>query len=141
MYIEVGGLDDLIEGLDNIMDLPEDVQREMLDAEADVVVRAQKEEIESLKLVDSGQLKASIAREHEVKLLNSGGMGMHMDIYPQGTREDGTRNAEVGFIHEYGAPKRHIKASAWMRNANEKCAEKAVEAAVDVYEKFLQKSL
>lgn len=138
MKLEIEGLDELIGGLENIMDLPRTVQRDMLNAEADIVVRAQKEEIESLGLVDSGQLKASIARERDIK---TDRLGVCMDIYPQGTRADGIRNAEVGFIHEYGAPQKKIKASGWMKKANEKCADEAVEAAADVYEKFLQDNL
>ncbi|MCM1026523.1 MAG: hypothetical protein NC432_08790 [Roseburia sp.] len=138
MKLEIEGLDELIGGLENIMDLPRTVQRDMLNAEADVVVRAQKKKIDELGLVDSGQLKASIARERDIK---TDRIGVCMDIRPQGYRADGISNAEVGFVHEYGAPKRHIKASSWMRKANEECADEAVKAAADVYEKFLQDNL
>lgn len=138
--VEMDGLSELMESLENIMDLPDDVQLDMLNAEADVVVEAQKKEIENLGLEDTGQLKQSIARTAKLQTNKTDGMGRYLDIYPQGTREDGVRNAEVGFIHEFGAPHRNIRASGWMETANEKCATEAVEAAEEVYNKFLEKN-
>lgn len=46
--------------------------------------------------------------------------------------------AEVAFIHEYGAPKRGIPAKAWMQQANEGCANAVVEAELTVYDRFLK---
>lgn len=134
--LTIEGLDDLMDDLDSIMDLPDAVQDAMLNAEADVVVRAQKEQIRALKLVDTGQLEASIARN--VKVETGSGMSRYLDVYPQGDRREGGRNAEVGFIHEFGAPKRHIRASGWVSAANEKCAPETTEAAYDVYDDFLK---
>lgn len=133
--IEVGGLEGLEDALGRITDIPEAVIMDMLHAEADVVVKAQKEQIDSLGLRDTGQLRESIARSG-----STGGGRPYLDIYPQGTREDGRRNAEVGFIHEFGAPGRHIRASGWMESANEKCAEEAVEAAAEVYNQLLDRN-
>lgn len=138
MRLEVDGLDGLCADLEKVMELPERIQLDMLNAEADVIVEAQKAEIESLGLVDTGQLKKSIARTDKVKA--DGGLGKCMDIYPQGTREDGVRNAEVGFIYEYGAKEKKIKAYHWMKTANEKSAGEAVEAAAGVYDDFLKKN-
>lgn len=132
--MEIEGLDDLIGDLDKIADLPEEVQMEMLHAEADVVVKAQKEMIDSLDLRDTGQLRDSIARK------KGSGAGVSLDIFPQGIRDDGIRNAEVGFIHEFGAPVRHIKASGWMERANEECADEAAGHAEEVYDQFLKKN-
>lgn len=139
MRLETEGLDELIADLEKVMDLPEQVKDDMLNAEADVVVQAQKEEIESLGLVDTGQLRDSITRNRKVSV-SKNGIGKYLDIYPQGTRENGVRNAEVGFILEYGAPKKEIKEYHWMRSANEKSTEAAVEAAAGVYDKFLKKN-
>lgn len=133
------GLAEFMDDLKNVMDLPEEVQLEMLNAEADVVVEAQKREIESLGLEDTGQMKKSIARTAKLQSSKTG-IGKYLDVYPQGTREDGVRNAEIGFIHEFGAPKRHIRASGWMEKANEKCATEAVGAAEEVYDNFLKKN-
>ena len=75
-------------------------------------------------LVDSGQLINSI----KPTLINvTDKDGHYIDVYPQGTRDnniDGrkqkTRNAEIGYYHEYGVtrtpPKKSIKATHWMSN-------------------------
>ena len=127
--LEIEGMDDLISDFMKIADLPEAVQMEMLHSEADIVVKTQKEQIDSMGLRDTGHLRESIARKR--------GAGVSLDIFPQGTRDDGVRNAEVGFIHEFGAPGRRIKASGWMEKANEACADEAAMAAEEVYNKFL----
>lgn len=136
--IEFDGAD-LMDDLKNIMDLPDEVLQNMLDAEADVVVEAQKDEIEKLGLEDTGQLKESIARTQKMKVSNTG-YGKYIEIYPQGTRKDGVRNAEVGFIHEFGAPHKGIAAKNWMNNANDKSADEAIAAAESVYDNFLKKN-
>ena len=136
--VDVEGLNGLIDDFEKIIRLPEAVIMEMLHAEADVVVKAQKQEIEALGLKDTGQMKDSIARN--VKRRSDSGVGKYLDIYPQGTRDDGVRNADVGFIHEFGAPRKKIPASGWMESANEKCAEEAVSAAEAVYHDFLDKN-
>lgn len=139
MKLETDGLDQLIADMEKVMELPDRVQEDMLNAEADVVVRAQRDELTSQNLVNTGQLRESIARNNKVKTDGKGGIGKYLDIYPQGTRNDGVRNAEVGFILEYGAPGRKLKAYHWMKSANEKSTEKAVEAAAGVYDEFLKK--
>jgi len=137
--LDIDGLTELMGSFEHLMDLPEDVQLDMLNAEADIVIEAQKQEIENVGLEDTGQLKRSIARTGKLQSNKTDGMGRYIDIYPQGTREDGVRNAEVGFIHEFGAPNRHIPATGWMESANEKCATEAVAAAETVYNQYLEK--
>lgn len=132
------GLDDLLKDLDSIVDIPDEVLDDMLDAEADVVVRAQKEEIASQGLIDTGELQRSISRGRKY----SKDFGRKVDIYPQGTRKNGKKeikNAEVGFIHEFGAPREKIPAKNWMKKANERCADQAVGSAAKVYERYLEK--
>ena len=129
------GLDDLLEDMEDVMNIPDDTIHDMLDAQADIVVPAQKEQIRTCGLVDTGQLADSISRTNK---LTTTGIGKSISIYPQGVRNDGTRNAEVGFINEYGAPKRKIKASNWMHNANEKSADEAANAALSVYDNYLK---
>ena len=136
--ISYDGLDDLLKDLDSIVDIPDEVLDDMLDAAADVVVRAQKEEIASQGLIDTGELQRSISRGRKY----SKDFGRKMDIYPQGTRKNGKKeikNAEVGFIHEFGAPREKIPAKNWMKKANERCADQAVESAAKVYERYLEK--
>ncbi len=140
--LELDGFDGLIDDFEELAALPEEVISDMLNAEADVVEEAQKAELRLLGLVDTGQLVDSIKRTGKV-VAGYGEKSIH--IYPQGVRTDGTRNAEIGFIHEYGAPHRKakqgkggIKASKWIKNANEKCEAEAVERAVEVYDTYLK---
>ena len=133
--LTVDGLEDLIEDMKAIVELPDEVALKMLGAEADVIEKAQKSQICSLGLVDSGQLAGSIQRTGKLQF-SRGERVMH--IYPQGVRQNGVRNAEVGFIHEYGAARRHIRASRWMQKANENAADAAVERASEVYDAFLK---
>lgn len=139
-HIEVDGLDALIGDLDTLTHLPDSVLDGMLNAGADVLVSAQSEEIGrrwrgrystgiSAKSVKKGKPFKSWA-------------GRSIDVYPQGTRKRGkkrVRNAEIAFVNEYGAPKRGIAARPAIFTANEKNADKAVDAAEAVYESYLDR--
>lgn len=133
--VSMDGADAFINILEDVMDIPDNVVMAMLNAEADVVVRAQKEAVENSGLVDTKQLRDSISRTNK---LEAKGMEKYIEVYPQGVRKDGIRNAEVGFINEYGAPHRHIKAAGWMEKANEKSADAAIDKAADVYDDYLR---
>lgn len=144
--ISMDGLDALIEDLESIMELPDEVVLEMLEAEADVVEQAQKRKLKKLGLIGEkggGQLIGSIRR---TKKLTKKNLEKAIYVYPQGLRRgDRTRNADVGFILEYGAPHRNavngkggIAPRHWMKQANEECAEEAVEKAAQVYDKYLK---
>lgn len=129
--LTVDGLADLINDMEAAANIPEHVASEMLVKEADIVAKAHKEKIQADGLVDSGQLLESIEADKAPK-------GRTIEVYPRGVRKNGVRNAEVGFIHEYGAPGRHIPAKNWMKTANENCADKATDAALKVYDEFLK---
>lgn len=58
--------------------------------------------------------------------------------YTTGGGEKVATNNDVGFVHEFGAPKRNIKASQWMLKANESSADAAATAAFKVYDKWLK---
>lgn len=133
--LTINGLDSLMDDLEAVAELPDSVASEMLNKQADVVVKAQKSQISSIGLVDTGMLKRSIRKSDSIKKTGS---SRSMEVYPDGTRPNGVRNAEVGFIHEYGAKNKHIPAKKWMQQANESCAEKAAEAAREVYDEFLK---
>lgn len=137
---EISGLDDLILSLEELAQLPDEVAAEMLTAEGEVIKAAQQQSLQSAGLVDTGQLQASIKLD---KKLRKKGDERSMLVYPQGTRRDakhkhGERNATIGFVHEFGAPKRGIPPSQWMRTANESAADAAVDAAGQVYDKYLK---
>ncbi len=131
--LSVKGLDELMNDLEAVAELPDGIVYEMLNKQADVVKKAHVNKINELDMVDTGQLRDSI----EKTSAKSSGADHYLEVYPQGTRNNGVRNAEVGFYHEYGVPYKHIAAKSWMYNANEECAEETTEAAREVYDNYL----
>ena len=47
-------------------------------------------------------------------------------------------NNDVGFVWEFGAPKRGIQPRQWMRTANEESADDVVAAEFKVYDDWLK---
>ena len=120
--------------------LPDDTIADMLEAGAKVVQRAHVEAISSNFDRRTGRLVGS----PKIKMSRKG-KSTYALIYPQGTHHtyharkggDATaRNADVGFVHEFGGHGNAAK--AWMLNANEKCSEDMAKAEEQVYDKFLK---
>ena len=107
----------------------------MLEAEARVVEEAQI--YYSKTMLDgpysTGQTAASIRRGKMKR--NKDGM-RQVYITPQGTNDNGERNAAVAFINEYG--KRGQPARPFIATANEAAATAAAEAAAEIYDEFLR---
>lgn len=150
--IEYSSLDEFLKDLGEIAEIPDGVAEEMLQAEAEIAVEAQKQSAVEHGLVDSGQLVESIRAD---KKMRTKGTARYVDVYPKGNRKKRTRyrttradkaarksrpvrNAEVAFIHEYGAPKKHITAKKWIKKANDRAADRAVGAAAEVHDKYLK---
>lgn len=132
------GIDDLGLSLQEIAEIPDNVVDEMLLAGGDITVKAHKQKIEALGLVDSGQLRDSI----KAKVKAGGakdGWSRSVLVSPSGKRRNSkVNNATVGYVREFGAPKRGIPAKQWMRTANEECADAVVEAERTIYDKYLK---
>lgn len=158
-----------IEGLELSMEefaaIPDEIVEEMLEAGSQIVVAAQKRKIEQLGLVDTHTLADSIRAFHKMGDRDNG-WKRYVLVYPYGKHGERNRklvvkaykrskhgrtytvggdrvdvtNNEVGFVHEYGAPKRGIKAKMWMRQANEEAADDMVAAEARVYDRWLQKT-
>lgn len=156
-----------IEGLEisfrEFAEIPDEVVKEMLDAAGEVTVKAHKAKIRALKLVDSGKLVESIKAHHKAGGAKNGWM-RHVLVYPTG--KHGTRrrkkvtkaykrskhgrtytvggdikdvsNSEVGFIQEFGAPRKGIKGKNWMKLANEECADEVTRAEFAIYDRWLK---
>lgn len=159
----VQGIDGLALSFQEIAQIPDSVVEEMLSAGGEVVAAAQKAEIRSLGLVESGRLADSIQSASKVGK-RGGEQKRYVLVYPSGTHHKYTRrkktkvykrsrhgrtytvggdmktatNAEVGFVHEFGAPHAGIPAKQWMAKANEKSAAAMVAAEVAVYDKWLK---
>lgn len=138
------GMDELMLSLEEIAAIPEDVQDEILNAQADVIIQAQKQSIEAYDIRDTGKVLASVKKGKPKRRRKDGVRVIY--ITPTGSRKRGgkrkwskvstTRNAEILFVNEYG--KKGQKARPAIRDANEKSAEKATEAALEVYDRFLK---
>ena len=156
-----------IEGLELSMKefaaIPDEIVEEMLTEAGKVVAAAHKRKLQELGLVKTGKLLNSIAA-HSKAGNSKNDFKRYVLIYPEG--KHGTRNRrlvvkkykrskhgrtytvggdikdvtnnDVGFIHEFGAPNRGIKAKQWMRKANEECADDVTRAEFEVYEKWLK---
>ena len=136
--LEVNGLDGLIDDLAALAALPDSVVEGILDAEADIIVAQQQHEVGSQwRGPYSEQLSAKSIKKGKVKKTKD---GRSLSIYPQGTRKRGgqsTRNAEIAFINEFGAPGRGIPARPAIDTANKKKEGEAVDAGERVYNAYL----
>lgn len=136
--MEVDGADALIKDLNDLSRLPHEVVGGLLNAMADVVLPAQREEVErqwsgrySMRISANSIKKTGIKKELD---------GSSVSIYPQGTRTRGRqkiRNGEIAFMNEYGAPRRGIAARPAIGTATKKAEQEAVEAGERVYHAYL----
>jgi hypothetical protein len=136
MIAEVYGFDEVLAKLDRLSDIPESLIDKMLNAGADILVRAQQEEIRKMGLIDKGILVQSI-RKTGMKYKRGARV---IYVYPQGTRQNGkngTRtNAMVGFVTEYGSPHRGIAATNWMNHANDRVADQVAKETERIFDDY-----
>lgn len=144
-HVVVDGLGPLIDDFMMLSALPGELIENMLNAGADVIVKAQRSEIQARWAGphSEGISARSVKKNNKIRTTKYVGIsGRYIDIYPQGTRKRGrkhVRNAEIAFINEYGAPKRGIAARPAIFIANAKSEQKAVEASERVYHAYLDK--
>ena len=157
------GIEGLELSLKEYAEIPDDVVEEMLDAAADVTVKAQRRSIRALGLVDTSSLADSIKAHKKVGTID-GTRKRYILVYPTGKRGERNRKLvtkkykrsksgrtytvggdtvdvtqnEVGFIHEFGAPRRGIPAKRWMQKANELCAPDVERAEFEIYDRWAQ---
>lgn len=158
------GLQELGLSLQQIEEIPDEIAYEMLQAASEVVVDAQKRSLRALGLVDTGELADSIGVYKRKSFKRNKGGQRYVIVHPDGNRRKytsrvktktykrskhgttytvggklvTTTNSEIGFIHEFGAPNKGIPASQWMSKANEESADRATEAELAVYDRFLK---
>ena len=148
------GLDGLMLSLQELAELPDDVEEEMLDDAARVVVGAHRRQLRALGLWDPGNagehLVDSITAHKKVETVD-GVRKRSVLIYPTGKRAGSktirrgrkgrakpVEQNDVGFVHEFGAPKRGIPAKNWMQKANDLCAPDVEKAEFEVYDRWAQ---
>lgn len=135
------GLDGLVLSLQEIAEIPEDVQDEILNAQADVVVEAQRRKIRAYGIYDGSSPVhvANSVKKGRVKLRKGERV---LYVTPTGTRTRGkgkaqkVRNAEILFVNEFGS--RRQKARPAVADANEACADETTQAGLRVYDEWLK---
>lgn len=136
--LTVNGLDALADDFAALARLPDSVIEGVLNAEADIIVAEQQNEVGTQwRGQYSEQISAKSIKKGKVKKTKD---GHYITISPQGTRKRrgrSTRNAEIAFINEYGAPGRHIAARPAIDTANKKKEGEAVDAGERVYNAYL----
>ena len=138
----VTGLNGLISDMTDLASLSEDVIDDILNAEADVIVQAQRAEIERQWKgpYSMGISAKSIKKDRKMRGLGRGRLYHYINVYPQGTRKrdgESISNAEIAFINEYGAPDRGIVARPAISVSIAKSEETAEEAGEKVYRAYL----
>lgn len=131
----VTGLDELMLSMQEIAQIPDDVVDEILNAQADVTVEAQKAAGRQMGVEDTG-ITLKKLKKGRIKLRKGQRV---LYITPTGSRKRGktrTRNAEIAFINEFG--KKGQKARPFIKLGNEKSAEAATAAGFRVYDRWLK---
>ena len=137
--LSIDGLDQLTMDLEELANLPTALLEEMINAESDVVVSAQRTKA---KVMLSGKYsKGIVSNAISKKKARKAGDGIRQMITVDGIVRDeyhrsGTRVAEIAFINEFG--KTGQPARPFMKIANEESADAAVSAALKVYDDYLK---
>ena len=137
--LSIDGLDQLTMDLEELANLPTALLDEMINAESDVVVSAQRTKA---KVMLSGKYsKGIVSNAISKKKARKAGDGIRQMITVDGIVRDehhrsGTRVAEIAFINEFG--KTGQPARPFMKIANEESADAAVSAALKVYDDYLK---
>ena len=133
--LSTSGLEELLDDLESIAEIPDETLLEMLTAEAEVIAEAQAAEAKTMGVFDTGKTAQSITYDKKLKVTSD---GKAIYVYPKGTRSDGNRRSvsEVAFINEFG--KDGQAARPFIRTANERKGDTAVDAAARVYDEYLK---
>ena len=127
------GLEELEQEIARRGALLPDAAPEMLKAGTDILVEYQRGSIIEKGLIDTGDMFDSI-RAGPVK---EGRDGWYQEVWPQGRDRNGTRNAEKGFILEYGTSR--IEQTHWMSEANDAAKDEVVEAMRKVWLEYVER--
>jgi len=116
------------------------VKAELLPKGGEIIKVHLQKSVKDKNLVDTGELAESIS----VIVDKSGEFAT---IYPRGTRTRGktiTRNAEIGFIHEFGANdngQNPMPATFWVKDGAEASADDVAEEAADIFMRTINEIL
>lgn len=103
----------------------------MLNAGADVLVEAQRKEADRLFGI-SGRSKGDLVRSIKKSKVTSTSVNATITVAPEGKDSGGVRNAEKGFVLNFG--RTNMTAQPWMDAANTKSEDKVHDAYNEVWE-------
>lgn len=132
--LKINGLDELANDFASLAALPESVTDDMLNAAADVVVRAQ--QTNTAKTWHGPYATGTTSRSIKKDSIKKSGMGKSITISPKGKNRRKAENAVVAFVNERGVHKRQPARPA-IDPANHQAEGKAVDTAEKVYHKYL----
>lgn len=127
------GIDPLVKVLNDIANIPQDVQGEIVDAMADVVKDAQV--FTAGTMLQGPYYKGDVAASITKSKIKKRKSGPYVDIEFKG-ESHGNRNAEIAFINEYGKKKQ--PARPFIKTANELSDKPSQEAGLAVYDNWLK---
>ncbi|MCD8200369.1 MAG: hypothetical protein LUD25_05420 [Coriobacteriaceae bacterium] len=133
--ISTDGLASLKLSFEELASIPDSVLTNMVDAEADVIVTAQKAKARSMGVVDTGAMVASITKGKVSKSSD----GVSIEVLPQGSVHRGGKTyslSERAFLNEFGT--RHQAPRPFIKQANEESMDKALSAAEKIYDNYLK---
>lgn len=128
----VNGLDEYAFGFEELANIPDSVIEEMLKAEGEIIKKGQ--EHTASTMLQGPYYAGGVAGSIKVGDMKRGGSGRVVYVSFDGTQH-GNRVAEIAFINEFG--KKNQPARPFISEANETNAGSAVDAAADVYDKYL----
>jgi HK97 gp10 family phage protein len=117
--LNVVGLDDLHDALLRQERIATEAVPEMLKAGAEVMKRAQQDEIKAT--FKSKRSTGDLAKSIIVSKIKEKDGGKSVEIYPNGKDRHGVRNATKGFVLQYG--RKNMPARPWFTAANTKAAD------------------
>lgn len=131
--VTVSGFDGVKLSMAEIAEIPEDIQSEMLNAQADIAAAAIRAKGEAYGVKRTGQTLAHIAKG-KVKRDKDGNLCIYVTF--TGKNDKGVRYAEIAFINNYGT--RKMRARPFVTDAAASVEAKAAAAAETVLDKWLK---
>ncbi len=130
--IRTGGVEREAELMQRLAVLPDELQAEVLRAQASVVTDAIRRSGERYRVRDTGMTLSSL-REGKVKRDRRGDMSLYLRF--EGKNKRGVRYAEIAFVNNYGTTKQ--SARPFVTEAVNASAEAAHEVAEKIYDDWV----
>lgn len=135
-----GGIDDLMFSLEDVAKMPEEIQDEMLNAGADVLIPIQRKKVRQYGIYDMNNQETRHVADSIGKGMPKRRKGVKViHVTPKGSRKRGnkiTKNAEILFVNEFG--KRGQKGRPAIRDSTEEAADSVAQAEMRVWDAYLK---